>query len=164
MKRKLFIIIPIIVIAIVFVIIFLQKDNETEKVAENFLKTYYSFSEENVVELKSPSDNEKLVKKLKEQYQEVAWDKCIELLIINRYYNQILDIYSKENDNIIYQQATLDVQDTNTSEKNIKTYNYECVFKVSGTNYTATGQLILENQDNMWKVKDFIPISTNKNN
>lgn len=162
MKKKLFIIVPIILIAILLIVIFLPKESHTEKVAEDFLKIYYSFSESNMIEVKSPSDNEKLAKKLQQDYQEVAWDTCIESLIKNRYYKQIQDIYSKENGNIIYQQATLEVLDKGESGENVKNYNYECVFKVNNVDFTAKGQLSLKKQ-NEWKVKDFIIISIKKN-
>lgn len=163
MKNKLFFIIPIVLAAFLIALILIPKKEDPQKAGANFLKEYYSFSQGDIVDRENISDNLKLAEILKEKYQTIAWNDCIELLVQNRYYDQIQELYIKEESNdLIFQQAELDLLDKGSAEDNIKAYSYECIFKVKDNKYVANGQITIEKSDGIWKAKKFVPASTKK--
>lgn len=163
MKKKLFIIITMVLVAFMMILILIQKKEGSQKIGVEFLKEYYTFSQEDIVNRENISDNVKLVHILEEKYQNIAWNDCIELLVQNRYYDQIQEIYIKEESNdLVFQQAELDLLNKGSADNNIKVYSYECIFKAKDNKYVANGQITIEKSDGVWKAKKFVPASTKK--
>lgn len=163
MKKKLFIIIPILLIVFILILILTPKKEGSEKTGEDFLKKYYSFSEQDYVNRENVADNEKLAKKLQEEYKDIAWSDCIDLLVQNRYYDQIQEVYIKEGNNALqFQKAELDIIEKGSDDENTDFYNYECTFKVNNNVYIAAGQLSMEKNEGLWKAKRFAPASIKK--